>query len=114
LHDTIIASFKPILKYLGTVKTDVLIIDDNSILSEKQAIYEFLEIPPKKEISIKFDKKQLNEVPYYEKGKTLNLKFAIYENIDLLKVQGVEYDKKYQKPFIDQAKNYKVVEINYN
>lgn len=113
-EDTLIASFKPILKYLGTVKTDVLIVDDNSILTEKQAIYKFLELLPNKEVSIKFDKKQLSEVPYYKEGKAINFQFAIYENIDLLKVQGVDYDKKYQKAFIEQAKNYKIVETLHN
>lgn len=113
-NDTILVSFKPILKYLGTVKTDVLIVDDNSVLTEKQVIYKFLELLPNKEISIKFDKKQLSEVPYYEEGKIINFQFAIYENIDLLKTQGVEYDKKYQKAFIEQAKKHKIVEILYN
>lgn len=109
-NDTIIANFKPIYKYLGTVKTDVLIVDDNSVLSKKQAIYEFLEIPPTTEISIKFYIKHLSKTPYYENSNILNFTFAIYENIDLLKVVGVEYDKRYQKAFADQAKNYKIVE----
>ena len=112
--DTIIASFKPILNHLGTVKSDVLIVDDNSVLTEKQAIYEFLKIPPNEEVSIKFDKSEVNEVSNYEKGKIFIFEFAIYENVDLLKLRGVEYDKRYKKAFIEQAKDYKLAEIIYD
>ncbi len=102
--------YLPILTGLGTVKSDVLIVDDASVLKQKQAIYTFMDIAPNKEVEFSLQKEKLNKLDY--KGlDNIVILLAIYDDVSLLKVKGTDYEKSLQESFVKQAKNYKILII---
>ncbi len=109
--DKLLASFLPIVEHIGTIKTDVLIIDDSSIYKDKQVVYSFFEIKPNEMIEIELDKNILQEKFMLKKEDKLQVKLAFYDNVNLLETRGIEYDVEGRELFLVQAQDYKVLTL---
>lgn len=112
INDTIYISYTPIIEHLGTIKSDVLIVDDIALFKPMQAIYEFQSINPNEEYKLNLQKSKFcnNNCD----GFVFYFRFAFYEKIDLFKVKGIEYDKKLRPLLIKDAKKYTIVNLYGN
>ncbi len=128
-------SFVPIIPFLSTQLSDVVILGNEKIVKKYQVIYSFKKIPPQSFIEIiikkeifnnsycifdfnanaltkfenpKFDLIECNEFQNF----TNSIEFAIYENIDLLINDKAYYLDEFN--FNKQAQSFSILTINSN
>jgi len=129
-------SFLPIVPYVFTKYSDVIITKDAAIIGNHQVVYDFFKLPPNsnQEIELKYqqlfnsrnknnnaskdyDVKKLNKnskisTNFYTTNKltgkyNLIFEFAVYKSVDLLCKQSAYYLQEYK--FDKQSKNFKIL-----
>jgi hypothetical protein len=133
-HSEVTISYVPITKYVHTVKSDVVRIVDEAILTPQQVTYDFLEISPDSSITIQFkissikrllqsdsiyviDPKDFsiikpNMIPFREsQQQSVSLVFAIFCEKKWLTIKGAEYDRRSKGLFLRNAIDYDILKM---